>query len=76
MYRSPILYAGKHFHQLVPAGMHVREAHSIVPVELTKMRNCCLRPFLTAWLEAVRGEPLTAADYRAAGLAPGTNPLR
>ena len=33
-------------------------------------------PYLTAWLEAVRGEPLAEADYLAAGLAPGSNPLR
>jgi superfamily II DNA or RNA helicase len=33
-------------------------------------------PYLTAWLEAVRGEPLTEADYRAAGLDPAMNPLR
>jgi hypothetical protein len=33
-------------------------------------------PYLTAWLEAVRGEPLEEADYLAAGLAPGSNPLR
>jgi hypothetical protein len=33
-------------------------------------------PYLTAWLEAVRGEPLAEADYRAAGLDPETNPLR
>jgi hypothetical protein len=33
-------------------------------------------PYLTAWLEAVRGEPLAEADYLAAGLAPGSNPMR
>jgi hypothetical protein len=33
-------------------------------------------PYLTAWLEAVRGEPLKEADYVAAGLAPGSNPMR
>jgi hypothetical protein len=33
-------------------------------------------PYLTAWLEAVRGEPLEEADYLAAGLTPGSNPLR
>jgi hypothetical protein len=33
-------------------------------------------PYLTAWLEAVRGEPLKEADYVAAGLALGTNPMR
>jgi hypothetical protein len=33
-------------------------------------------PYLTAWLEAVRGDPLAEADYLAAGLAPGSNPLR
>jgi hypothetical protein len=33
-------------------------------------------PYLTAWLGAIRGEPLKEADYVAACLAPGTNPLR
>jgi hypothetical protein len=33
-------------------------------------------PYLTAWLGAVRGEPLAEAGYLAAGLAPGSNPLR
>ncbi len=33
-------------------------------------------PYLTAWLEAVRGEPLTDADYRLAGLEADHNPLR
>jgi hypothetical protein len=32
-------------------------------------------PYLAAWLEAVRGEPLVEADYVAAGLAPGSNPM-
>ena len=31
-------------------------------------------PYLTAWLEAVRGEPLTEADYRVAGVEQGQNP--
>lgn len=31
-------------------------------------------PYLTAWLEAVRGAPLTEADYHTAGLTPGANP--
>jgi hypothetical protein len=33
-------------------------------------------PYLAAWLEAARGEPLVEADYREAGLAPGSNPRR
>ena len=33
-------------------------------------------PYLTAWLEAVRGEPLSEADYQAAGLNAEVNPLR
>jgi hypothetical protein len=33
-------------------------------------------PYLTAWLEAVRGEPLTEADYQVAGLSKEMNPLR
>jgi hypothetical protein len=33
-------------------------------------------PYLTAWLGAVRGELLAEADYVAAGLAPGSNPMR
>ena len=33
-------------------------------------------PYLTAWLEAIRGDPLTAADYEAAGRHPDLNPLR
>ena len=33
-------------------------------------------PYLAAWLGAVRGEPLAEAGYLAAGLAPGSNPLR
>jgi hypothetical protein len=33
-------------------------------------------PYLTAWLEAVRGDPLAEADYLAAGLAQGSNPMR
>ena len=33
-------------------------------------------PYLTAWPEPIRGEPLKEADYVAAGLAPGSNPLR
>jgi hypothetical protein len=33
-------------------------------------------PYQTAWLGAARGEPLKEADYLAAGLAPGSNPLR
>jgi hypothetical protein len=32
-------------------------------------------PYLTAWLEAVRGAPLKEADYQAAGLEPHENPL-
>ena len=32
--------------------------------------------YLTAWLGAVRGEPLAEANYLAAGLAPGSNPMR
>jgi hypothetical protein len=31
-------------------------------------------PYLTAWLEAVRGAPLTEADYHTAGLTPDVNP--
>jgi ERCC4-related helicase len=33
-------------------------------------------PYLTAWLEAVRGEPLTEVDYQAAALSKETHPLR
>jgi hypothetical protein len=32
-------------------------------------------PYITAWLEAIRGELLTEEDYREAGLQPGENPL-
>jgi superfamily II DNA or RNA helicase len=32
-------------------------------------------PYLTAWLEAVRGEPLTDGDYQVAGLNPTERPL-
>ena len=32
-------------------------------------------PYLLAWLEAIRGEPLTEGDYREGGLQPGENPL-
>lgn len=32
-------------------------------------------PYLTAWLEAIRGEPLTEGDYREAGVQPGEKPL-
>jgi hypothetical protein len=32
-------------------------------------------PYLTAWLEALRGEPLSDDDYRTAGLQRGTNPF-
>jgi hypothetical protein len=32
-------------------------------------------PYLSAWLEAIRGELLTEEDYREAGLQPGENPL-
>ena len=32
-------------------------------------------PYLTAWLEAIRGEPLTERDYREAGLQPGEQPF-
>jgi hypothetical protein len=32
-------------------------------------------PYLTAWLEAIRGGPLTEEDYREAGLQPRENPL-
>jgi hypothetical protein len=28
-----------------------------------------------AWLEVIRGGPLTEEDYREAGLQPGENPL-
>jgi hypothetical protein len=31
-------------------------------------------PYLTAWLEAVRGAPLTEADYHTAGQASDANP--
>jgi hypothetical protein len=31
-------------------------------------------PYLTAWLEAMRGAPLTEADYNTAGLTPGATP--
>ena len=33
-------------------------------------------PYLTAWPEPIRGEPLKEADYVAAGLAPEANPMR
>jgi hypothetical protein len=33
-------------------------------------------PYLTAWLEAVRGEPLTGTDYLVANLTAEVNPLR
>ena len=33
-------------------------------------------PYLNAWLEVVRGKPLTEADYRAVGIEQGVNPLR
>jgi len=32
-------------------------------------------PYLTAWLEVVRGAPLTEADYHTAGLTPDTNAI-
>jgi hypothetical protein len=32
-------------------------------------------PYLTAWLEAVRGEPLADGDYQAAGLSRDDNPI-
>jgi Helicase conserved C-terminal domain len=32
-------------------------------------------PYLTAWLEAIRGEPLSEDDYREIGLSPDENPL-
>jgi hypothetical protein len=32
-------------------------------------------PYLSAWLEAIRGELLTEEEYREAGLQPGENPL-
>ena len=32
-------------------------------------------PYLAAWLEDVRGEPLTDGDYQAAGLTQDDNPL-
>jgi hypothetical protein len=32
-------------------------------------------PYLTAWLEALRGEPLSDDDYRTAGLQRDTNPF-
>jgi hypothetical protein len=32
-------------------------------------------PYLLAWLEAVRGEPLTKKDYRLAGSDPNRDPL-
>jgi len=32
-------------------------------------------PYLTAWLEAVRGAPLTEADYHAAGPTPATDAI-
>ena len=30
-------------------------------------------PYLTAWLEAIQGEPLSEEDYREAGWEPGAN---
>ena len=33
-------------------------------------------PYLLAWLEAMRGEPLTDVDFEVAGLDPTANPLR
>ena len=33
-------------------------------------------PYLVAWLEAVRGDPLTNAEYETAGLTWQTNPMR
>jgi len=33
-------------------------------------------PYLMAWLEAVRGAPLTEADYHMAGLTPDTDVIR
>jgi hypothetical protein len=33
-------------------------------------------PYLTAWLEAVRGEPLPEADDRGSNPGPEVNPLR
>jgi hypothetical protein len=32
-------------------------------------------PYLAAWLEAIRYEPLTEEDYQEAGFQPGENPL-
>jgi hypothetical protein len=32
-------------------------------------------PYLTAWLDAIRGEPLTEGDYRGVGLQPGEYPF-
>jgi hypothetical protein len=32
-------------------------------------------PYLTAWLEAVRGAPLSEADYHMAGLTPDTDAI-
>jgi hypothetical protein len=32
-------------------------------------------PYLFAWLEAIRGEPLSEDDYRETGLSPDENPL-
>jgi hypothetical protein len=32
-------------------------------------------PYLIAWIEAIRGEPLTEDDYGAGGVAPDAKPL-
>ena len=32
-------------------------------------------PYLLAWLEVIRGEPLNEDDYREIGLSPDENPL-
>jgi len=32
-------------------------------------------PYLQSWLLAVRGEPLTDADYRTLGISPDQNPF-
>jgi hypothetical protein len=63
--------ADRHAPTALAEGKHGRTGSAKEGVRLLTWGD----PYLTAWLEAIRGEPLNEGDYREAGLQPGENPL-
>jgi hypothetical protein len=72
----PAAFSGEAANRYPPAGPTTDEAGVEHPAKEGVRLLTWGDPYLTAWLEAVRGGPLAETDYLAAGLAPGSNPLR